>query len=117
MTSPIKATEALDAQREAAEAEGIFEPTADEMKLLKRRKALKERIAKAEAEVDAIEGTIFSGMKERGASALNVNGRNVALISKVKQTKFDMKSFKAAYAALALQFTTSDIGERKAIKF
>lgn len=116
MASSIKANEALDAQREAAEAEGIFEPTAEEKALLKRWGALKARKGKIDVEMAAIEDQIFEGMKAKGARSLTENGKNLALISPATSTKFDIKAFRAAYAALAQRFTISTPGERKAIK-
>mgnify|MGYP001568995762 CR=1 FL=1 len=116
MTSPLKANDALDEAREAAEAEGIFEPNADEAALLKRYGVLKSRKGAIVTEMDAIETKIFNSMKDRGARALTRGGKNLALISPTNTSKFDMKAFKAAYAALAAQFTTREAGERKAIK-
>lgn len=116
MTSPSKATEALEAAREAAEAEGIFEPTTEDMALIKRFAALKKRLDAVETEMEAIKEQIFSSMDERGARALAVNGKNLALISPTTSTKFDMKAFRAEYSSLAMQFTTKETGTRKAIK-
>lgn len=116
MTSPNKATEALNEAREAAEAEGIFEPTEADMAMLKRYKALKARKDSIATEMAAIEDKIFTSMKDRGARALAVNGKNLALISPTRSTRFDAKAFKAAYASLAAKFTISETGERKAIK-
>lgn len=117
MTSPTKAVAALDEAREAAEAEGIFEPTAEDMALLKRHRALKARKENVDAEMKAIEAKIFDSMDERGARALAVNGKNLALISPATSTKFDITAFRKAYADLAKKFTISTPGVRKAIKF
>lgn len=123
MTS--KAHDALKAEREAAEAEGLFEPTPEQLSRLRRYRDLKARKGQIETEMSAIEKVTFREMDEMGASALVVAGRNWALISDTHKTIVDQDAFAEAYPELAaeyaaklLEFTTrvKVVGGRKAVK-
>ena len=80
------AVDALAAERAAREAEGIFDPTPEQAKMLKRRTALVERRRAVDAEIDAIERAIEKDIREAGIRALHVNGKNRVLISPVTKT-------------------------------
>lgn len=120
-----KAHDALAAEKAAAEAEGIFEPTADQRSMLKRYKVLRDRVARDNAEMEAIEKVIFSEMDSLGARALAVNGKNWVLISDTHKTVVDVEGFERDFPALKSQYAeaiakyTSRVtvpGGRKAVK-
>lgn len=115
----------LDAERAAREAEGIFDPTPEQMVALKRYRVLRARVERDKAEMEAIESAIFAQMEEVGAKALAVNGRNWALISDTHKTVVDTEGFKRDFPTLAAQYaeaiakyTTRPLipGGRKAVK-
>lgn len=123
MTS--KAHDALAAERAAAEAEGIFQPTPEQLARLRRYRDLKARAGAIKVEMDAIEKVTFTEMDEVGALALSVNGKNWALISDTHKTIVDQDAFVEAYPELAaeyaaklMEFTTRVKVERgrKAVK-
>lgn len=85
MTTVKKATGALMDAQAAAEAEGIFSPTDEHVRLLRRLKNLRERKAAIETEEAAIEKSILADMEKVGARSLTVNGKNWVLISDTHQ--------------------------------
>lgn len=122
-----KATQAIKAEQDAAEAEGFFTPSADELKMLKRYRDLKRRADAIKTEMAAIETTIEAGMRARDAKALVVNGKNWVLFSKTtgRKTIVDSAKMGEDYPALVAEWKTvvekytSEIlvpGERKTFK-
>lgn len=99
-----KATAALNAEREAAEAEGIFQPTDEQRKALKRWKALDERERAIKAEKAAIATMVFGEMDEVGARALTVNGKNWVLFSTVNRKVVDEDKMVADHPELVLSY-------------
>ena len=71
----LKAHDALAAEREAAEAEGVFEPTTEQIADLRRYKALSVRKSAIDAEMAAIKKKVVAEMESVGAKALAVNGK------------------------------------------
>lgn len=71
----LKAYDALAAEREAAEAEGVFEPTTEQIADLRRYKALSVRKGAIDAEMAAIKKKVVAEMESIGAKALAVNGK------------------------------------------
>lgn len=107
-----KANEALEAERLAAEAEAIYAPTPEQIKLLKRYKELTARRDEITTELAAIESAINADLDEKGAKALQVNGKNWVLISDVNASVFDKDAavakypgVVAAYVAVVQEFT------------
>lgn len=80
------AYDALAAEKAAREAEGFYEPSAEQTAMLKRRDALVARARKIAAEQSAIEKAIETEMRDKGIRALVVNGKNRTLISPVTRT-------------------------------
>jgi len=80
------AYDALAAEKAAREAEGIFEPTAEQAAMLKRRDVLVARAAKIKTEQAAIESAIEKAMRDNGIRALVENGVNRTLISPVTKS-------------------------------
>lgn len=114
-----KATESLEAERLAAQEEGIYEPSPEQVALLKRYKQLKERRDVINTELAAIEATINRELDELNARALRVNGKNWVIVSDVNATVVDMDAamekypgvFKA-YQAIVVEFTSKVKKER-----
>lgn len=71
----LKAYDALTAEREAAEAEGVFEPTVEQIADLRRYKALSVRKDAIDAEMAAIKKKVVAEMESVGAKSLAVNGK------------------------------------------
>lgn len=111
-----KAAGALMDAQAAAEAEGIFEPTADQKKMLLRHRALSERERVIAAEKAAIEKTIREQMDSVGARALAVNGKNWVLFSPVNQQEFYEDQMTAAYPEVVATFyqAKADFDKKKA---
>lgn len=114
-----KATESLAAERLAAQEEGIYEPTPEQVALLKRYKQLKERRDAINTELAAIEATINRELDELNASKLRVNGKNWVVISDVNASVVDMDAAMEkypgvikAYQAVVVEFTSSIKKER-----
>ena len=114
-----KANEALEAERLAAEAEAIYTPTPEQVKLLKRYKQLKARQEEIETELSAIQFAINKEMDELGAKALRVNGKNWVIVSDVTAKVFNKDAaFEkypavfAAYTSVVMEFTTQVKQER-----
>lgn len=101
----VKAHNALAAEREAAEAEGIYAPTPEQMKMLRRHRDLTKRQALIEAEKAAIEGQIIAQMQDTGARALAVDGKNWVLITPVNTKKVDKDAFAATYPDIFNAYT------------
>lgn len=101
-----KANEALEAERLAAEAEAIFTPTPEQVKLLKRYKELKARQDEIVTELSAIQFAINADMDEKGAKALRVNGKNWVIVSDVNAKVVDMDSVKAKYPGVVAAYVT-----------
>lgn len=93
------AYDALAAERAAREAEGIYEPSPEQTKMLKRRAALVERRNKVDSEIAAIEKMIEKDMTDAGQRALNVGGKNLVLFVPVSKTvtEIDEEAFRAAF--------------------
>lgn len=98
MTS--KAYDALTAEAEAAEAEGLYAPTPEEMKMLKRFKELRTRSEAIAAEMDAIKSKIIANMEEKSARALVVNGKNWVLISDSSKKVVNLDAVEEAFPGL-----------------
>lgn len=105
-----KAYDALAAEREAAEAEGQFAPTAEQMARLKRHKELKARVQRDTAEMAAIEELTYKEMEEVGARALVVNGKNWVLISNTTKTVVDREGFEKMFPELVQTYTNALAG-------
>lgn len=122
MAAP-KALDALTAEREAAQAEGIFEPTDEQKTRLRRYRGLSKRADEIKAEMDAIKASIVAEMEEVGAKALAVNGKNWVLIGTAAQPVVDKEAMEmsnpeivAAYTALLARFTTRKQNQRVTVK-
>lgn len=123
----LKAHDALAEAREAAEAEGIFEPTAEQIADLRRYKELKTRQDAIKTEMDAIKDRVVGQMREAGAKCLAVNGKNWVNIAAnrtpTQVVDFDEMSAKfpevvAAYQSALVQFTRTvpATGDRVIVK-
>lgn len=111
-----KAYDALAAEREAAEAEGKYAPTAEQMTALKRYRELRARVERDTTEMEAIESALKAEMDEIGARALVVNGKNWVLISDVNKTVVDRKAFEETFPELAAAYTTALAGFTHKVK-
>lgn len=99
-----KAYDALAAERDAAEAEGLFTPTAEELTMLKRYKQLKARADEIATEMDAIKSTIIKNMDEKGARALVVNGKNWVLVSDSSKGVVNKDAIEEAFPGLIASY-------------
>lgn len=123
----LKAHDALAEAREAAEAEGIFEPTAEQIADLRRYRDLKIRQDAIKVEMDAIKDRVVGQMRDVGARCLAVNGKNWVNIAanKTPTQVVDMDKMTEqfpevvqTYMATLAQFTRSvpATGERIIVK-
>lgn len=95
-----KAHTSLAEQHAAAEAEGIFVPTAEQMRLIRRHRQLADLIKQHKAEQGAIEATLKSQMDSVGAERLAADGQNVAQWIDVSTTVLDENALAAAYPSV-----------------
>ena len=111
----LKAHDALAAEREAAEAEGVFEPTTEQIADLRRYKALSVRKDAIDTEMAAIKKKVVAEMESVGAKALAVNGKKwVNIISWNKEVpEVDIARMEQehpdvvnSYKSLMLAYTT-----------
>lgn len=96
----IKAHTSLADQHAAAEAEGIFVPTQEQMTLVRRHRDLAALIKKHKDEQAAIERTLKGQMDAVGAERLAVDGKNVAQFIDTTVTVLDEDALTAAYPAV-----------------
>lgn len=99
-----KAYDALTEAREAAEAEGFFEPTAEQRAELSRLRDLTRLIDKHTAEADAIKAKIVSEMEDAGARALVVNGKSVVRIVPKTKSEFYADQLASEFPEIAAAY-------------
>jgi predicted phage-related endonuclease len=99
-----KAYDALAEARAAAEAEGLFEPTPEQRKMLTRLRDVTRMMKKHEEEATAIKTKILSDMAEQGARGLVENGKNVVLIVPKTASEFYADQMKAEYPNIVAMY-------------
>lgn len=102
MTS--KAHTAIQEAREAAELEGLFEPSEDQLKALRRHRDLVKRRNEINEELKAIEASISADLEELGGRAFVVNGKNAVLVSDVNRTVFDKDAFSEEFPEIVAAY-------------
>jgi len=99
-----KASAAIMDATAAAQAEGIFEPTAEQRADIARLRDLTARARAIESEADAIKDRLISQMDEVGAKALAVDGKNLVLIVSKKKDEFYSDQMAAAYPEIVATY-------------
>lgn len=94
----------LAAQEQAAEAEGIFVPTAEDVALVRRYRELQRRIDAATTEQKAIVKSLQASMNARDAEKLALDGKNVAQWIAVSSREVDIEALKATNPGVVAAF-------------
>lgn len=105
MSTPTVAHTSIAAAKAAAEAEGIFDPTPEELEQIKRHKALRKRAAKVAAEMAAIEDSLKTSMESRGALKVAIDGKNQAQFYRKTSTRLDTEALATAHPDIFTAYT------------
>lgn len=107
MSTPTVAHTSIAAAKAAAEAEGVFDPTPEELEQIKRHKALRKRAAKVASEMAAIEDSLKASMDSRGALKLAVDNKNQAQFYRKTSTRLDTEALAAAHPEIHAEYTAA----------